>query len=74
VTRGQRLNAITQALFRQVLDRGETGRRQRMALLEECFGKQTMSEVTRLADDLLEAGLHRLLAKAGREREPGEEG
>jgi hypothetical protein len=74
MTRGQRLNAITQALFRQVPDRGETGRQQRLALLEACFGKPTMREVTTLADDILAAGFHRLLAKGGREREPGEEG
>jgi hypothetical protein len=82
MTRGERLNAITQALFRQVLDRGERGRQQRTALLEACFGKPTMREVATLADDRLEAGVQRLLAKEGRptttqgrrEREPGEEG
>jgi hypothetical protein len=33
-----------------------------------------MGEVTKLSNDILAAGFHRLLAKAGREREPGEEG
>jgi hypothetical protein len=74
MTRGERLNAITQALFRQVPDRGEAGRRHRRALLVACFGTPTMSAVARLADDLLEAGLQHLLAQAGPEREPGEEG
>jgi AAA domain len=74
MTRGQRLNAITEALFRQVPDRGQAGRQQRLALLEACFGKPTMGEVTKLSDDILAAGFHRLLARAGREREPGEEG
>jgi len=45
-----------------------------MALLEACFGKPTMREVTTLADDILAAGFHLLLAKGGWEREPGEEG
>jgi len=74
MTRGQRLNAITEALFRQVPDRGQAGRQQRLALLEACFGRPTMGEVTTLSDDILAAGFHRLLARAGREREPGEEG
>jgi hypothetical protein len=73
MTRGQRLNAITQALFRVMPDRGETGRQQRTALLEACFGKPTMREVAMLADDRLEAGLQRLLANGEREREPGED-
>ena len=74
MTRGPLLNTISTELFRQVRARGDAGRQQRVALLEACFGKPTMGEVATLADDVLEAGLHRLLAKAGREREPGEEG
>jgi hypothetical protein len=74
MTRGQQLNAMTEALFRQVPDRGQAGRQQRLALLEACFGRPTMGEVTKLSDDILAAGFHRLLARAGRAREPGEEG
>ena len=82
-SRGELLGAITPELFRLVPGRGDDGRRQRMALLEGCFGKPTMREVATLADDRLEAGVQRLLAKeAGRptttqgrrEREPREEG
>jgi hypothetical protein len=82
-TRGEVLGAITTELFRLVPGRGDDGRRQRLALLEGCFGKPTMREVAMLADDILEAGLQRLLAKgegrptttqSRREREPGEEG
>ena len=82
-SRGERLGAITTELFRLVPGRGDDGRRQRMALLEACFGKPTMREVATLADDRLEAGVQRLLAKeegrptttqGRREREPGEEG
>ncbi len=73
MTRGQRLNAITQALFRMTPDRGGLGRQQRTALLEACFGKPTMREVARLTDDVLEQGLQRLLAQGGGEREPGED-
>ena len=47
---------------------------QRLALLEACFGRPTMGEVTKLSDDILAAGFHRLLARAGQAREPGEEG
>jgi AAA domain len=83
MTRGQLLNTISTELFRQVRARGDAGRRQRAALLEACFGQPTVSEVTTLADDVLEAGLHHLLAtgegrrtttQGRREREPGEEG
>ena len=83
MTRGQLLNAISTELFRQVRARGDAGRRQRVALLEAGFGKPTMGEVATLADDVLAAGLHHLLAKGEdrptttqhpREREPGEEG
>jgi hypothetical protein len=74
MTSGQLLNTISTELFRQVRARGDAGRQQRMALLEGCFGQATMREVATLADDRLEAGLQRLLAKEGREREPGEEG
>jgi hypothetical protein len=82
-SRGELLGAITTELFRLVPGRGNDGRRQRMALLEGCFGQPTMREVATLADDVLEAGLHHLLAKeegrptttqGRREREPGEEG
>jgi AAA domain len=82
-TRGEMLGAITTALFRLVPGRGDAGRRQRLALLEACFGKPTMSEVATLAGDILAAGFQRLLAKeeghptttqGRREREPGEEG
>jgi hypothetical protein len=54
-----------------------------MALPAACFGQSTMGEVTKLADDVLAAGLHRLLAtgegrpttpQSRREREPGDEG
>src|SRR6266511_632385 len=80
-TRGEVLGAITTELFFLVPGRGDDGRQQRIALLEECFGKPTMREVATLADDVLEAGLQRLLAKGEgrpmttrrrREREPGE--
>jgi AAA domain len=83
MTRGQLLNTISTELFRQVRARGDAGRQQRMALLEACFGQSTMREVTTLADDVLAAGLHQMLAKeegrptttqGRREREPGEEG
>jgi AAA domain len=82
-SRGELLGAITTELFRLVPGRGDDARRQRMALLEGCFGKPTMREVATLADDRLEAGVQRLLAKeegrptttqGRREREPGEEG
>jgi hypothetical protein len=82
-SRGELLGTITTELFRLVPGRGDAGRRQRLALLEGCFGKSSMSEVATLADDRLEAGLQRLLAKGEgrptttqgrREREPGEEG
>jgi hypothetical protein len=82
-TRGEVLGAITTALFRLVPGRGDTGRQQRLALLEACFGKPTMREVAMLADEVLADGFQRLLArgKSGptttrrrREREPGEEG
>jgi hypothetical protein len=81
--RGEVLGAITTALFRLVPGRDDDGRRQRLALLEACFSQPTMREVATLADDVLEAGLQRLLAKVEgrptttqgwREREPGEEG
>jgi hypothetical protein len=77
------LGAITAELFRLVPGRDDDGRRQRLALLEACFGQPTMREVATLADDVLEAGLQRLLAtgegrrtttKDRRAREPGEEG
>jgi hypothetical protein len=83
MTRGQLLNTISTELFRQVRARGDAGRQQRLALLAACFGQSTMGEVTKLADDVLAAGLHRLLATGEgrptttqnrREREPGEEG
>jgi hypothetical protein len=74
MTRGQLLNTISTELFRQAHARGDAGRQQRLALLEGCFGRATMREVAMLADARLEAGLQRLLAKEGREREPGEEG
>src|SRR5262245_33376050 len=61
MTRGQLLNTISTELFRQVRARGDAGRQQRMALLEACFGQSTMGEVTKLADDVLAAGFHRLL-------------
>jgi AAA domain len=82
-SRGERVGAITTELFRLVPGRGDDGRRQRLALLEGCSGKPTMREVATLADDVLEAGLQRLLAKGEgrptptrrrRGREPGEEG
>jgi len=82
-TRGQVLGAITTALFRLVPGRGDDGRRQRLALLEGCFGQPSMREVATLADDQLAAGLQHLLAQGAgrptttrrrREREPGEEG
>jgi len=77
------LGAITTALFRLVPGRGDDGRRQRLALLEGCFGQPSMREVATLADDQLAAGLQHLLAQGAgrptttrrrREREPGEEG
>jgi AAA domain-containing protein len=74
MNRGQLLNTISTELFRQVRARGAAGRQQRLALLEACFGTQTMREVTTLAADVLETGLQRLLTRAGGEREPGEEG
>jgi hypothetical protein len=74
MTRGQLLNTISTELFRHVRARGDAGRQQRLALLEACFGKTTMREVATLTDDCLEASLQRLLAREGREREPGEEG
>jgi hypothetical protein len=74
MTRGPLLNTIRTERFRQVRARGDAGRQQRMALLEVCFGQTTMREVAMLADDLLEPGLQRLLAREGHEREPGEEG
>ena len=83
MTRGQLLNTISTELFRQVRARGDAGRQQRLALLQECFGRPTMREVATLADDVLAAGLHHLLAmgegrptttQGRREREPGEEG
>jgi hypothetical protein len=84
-TRGEVLGAITTELFRLVPRRGDDGRRQRMAVLDETFGAQTMRDVAKLADDVLREGLRRLQAKTpetpapqkpGRqwEREPGEEG
>jgi hypothetical protein len=82
-SRGELLGGITTELFRLVPGRSDDGRRQRLALLEGCFGQPTMREVATLADDRLEAGLQRLLAKGEnrptptrhqREREPGEEG
>jgi hypothetical protein len=73
ITRGQRLNTITQALFRVIPDRGESGRQQRTVLLETCFGKPTMREVAGLTDDRLEVGLQHLLVKRARGREPGED-
>src|SRR5439155_6761910 len=63
MTRGELLNTISTELFHQVRARGDAGRQQRMALLEACFGKPTMGEVTTLADDVLEAGLHHMRAK-----------
>ena len=84
-SRGEVLGAITTELFRLVPGRGDDGRRQRMAVLDEIFGAQTMRDVAKLADDVLRKGLRRLQAKAPetpalqktarrREREPGEEG
>jgi AAA domain len=84
-TRGEVLGAITTELFRLVPGRGDDGRLQRMAVLDETFGAQTMRDVAKLADDVLREGLRRLQAKATgmlapqktarrREREPGEEG
>src|SRR5262249_34069094 len=48
MTRGQLLNTISTELFRQVRARGDAGRRQRVALLEACFGQPTMGEVATL--------------------------
>jgi hypothetical protein len=84
-TRGEVLGTITTELFRLVPGRGDDGRRQRMAVLDETFGAQTMRDVAKLADDVLRKGLRRLQAKVPetpapqkiarrREREPGEEG
>ena len=79
------LGAITTALFRLVPGRGDDGRRQRVAVLEETCGAPTMRDVGKLADEGLREGLRRLQAKTPatpapqhtarrREREPGEEG
>jgi hypothetical protein len=84
-TCGEVLGAITTELFRLVPERGDDGRLQRMVVLDETFGVQTMRDVAKLADDVLREGLRRLQAKATempapqkaarrRVREPGEEG